>query len=281
MKLGLMAAGFGPQIKVDVARIKEAEALGFDSVWTAEAWGSDAITPLAWIAAQTSKIKLGTAIMQMQARTPAMCAMQVMTVDQLSGGRMIVGIGPSGPQVIEGWHGQPYGKPLKRTREYIAVMRQIFGREKPVEFQGEYYQMPYKGPGSSGLGKPLRSILHGRTDIPIFTATISPKGVETAAEVADGFIPVWTTPKGLETFVPHLEAGFRKAGAGKGFGNFEIAVSINIVVNNERQSGARVAQAGHRALCRWDGRARQKLLYRSREPAGMGRRCAQDSGFCF
>ncbi len=236
MKLGTMAAGFGPQIRIDIERIKEAEALGYDSVWTAEAWGSDAITPLAWISAQTSKIKLGTAIMQMPARTPAMCAMQAMTVDQLSGGRMIVGLGPSGPQVIEGWHGVAYGKPLKRTREYIAVMREIFRREKPVEFQGEYYQLPYKGPGASGLGKPLRSILHGRTDIPIYTATISPKGVETAAEIADGFIPVWTTPKGLETFTPHLEAGFRKAGGGKGWNNFEVAVSVNVVVNKDVQA---------------------------------------------
>jgi F420-dependent oxidoreductase-like protein len=235
MKLGLMAGGFGPQIRIDVARIKEAEALGYDSVWTAEAWGNDAITPLAWLAAQTSKIKLGTAIMQMPARTPAMCAMQVMTVDQLSGGRMIAGLGPSGPQVVEGWHGVAYGKPLKRTREYIAIMREIFKREKPVEFHGEYYQMPYQGSGASGLGKPLRSILHARPDIPIYTATISPKGVETAAEVADGFIPVWTTPKGLETFVPHIEAGFRKAGAGKGYANFEIAVSLNVVVNNDLQ----------------------------------------------
>ncbi len=244
MKLGLMASGFGPQIRIDMARIKAAEALGYDSVWTAEAWGNDAITPLAWIAAQTSKIKLGTAIMQMPARTPAMCAMQAMTVDQLSGGRMIVGLGPSGPQVIEGWHGVAYGKPLKRTREYIAIMREIFRREKPVEFQGEYYQMPYNGPGSSGLGKPLRSILHGRIDIPIYTATISPKGVETAAEVADGFIPVWTTPKGLETFVPHLEAGFRKAGAGKGFGNFEIAVTINVVVNKDLQAARDALKPG-------------------------------------
>jgi F420-dependent oxidoreductase-like protein len=233
MKLGLMASGFGPQIRIDVERIKEAEALGYDSVWTAEAWGNDAITPLAWLAAQTSKIKLGTAIMQMPARTPAMCAMQVMTVDQLSGGRMIVGLGPSGPQVIEGWHGVAYGKPLKRTREYVAIMREIFKREKPVEFQGEYYQMPYTGPGSSGLGKPLRSILHGRADIPIYTATISPKGVQTAAEIADGFIPVWTTAKGLETFVPSIEAGFKKAGGGKGYKNFDIAVSLNVVVNND------------------------------------------------
>lgn len=175
--------------------------------------------------------------MQMPARTPAMCAMQAMTVDQLSGGRMIVGLGPgpSGPQVVEGWHGVAY-EPLKRTREYITIMREIFKREKPVEFQGEYYQMPYKGPGSSGLGKPLRSILHSRTDIPIYTETISPKGVETATDVADGFIPVWTTPKGLETFVPHLEAGVRKAGGGKAFANFEIAVSLNVVVSDDLQA---------------------------------------------
>lgn len=244
MKLGTMAAGFGPQIRIDIERIKEAEALGYDSVWTAEAWGSDAITPLAWIAAQTTKIKLGTAIMQMQARTPAMCAMQAMTVDQLSNGRIIVGLGPSGPQVIEGWHGLAFGKPLKRTREYIAIMRQIFAREKPVEFQGEYYQMPYKGAGSTGFGKPLRSILHGRTDIPIYTATISPKGVETAAEIADGFIPVWTTPKGLETFVPHLEAGFRKAGGGKGWKNFDVAVSLNVAVNKDVQAARDALKPG-------------------------------------
>ncbi len=236
MKLGVMAAGFGPQIQIDIEQIKRAEALGYDSVWTSEAWGSDAITPLAWIAAHTKKIKLGTAIMQMQARTPAMCAMQVMTVDQMSGGRMIVGLGPSGPQVIEGWHGQPYGKPLKRTREYIAILRQIFSREKPVEFQGEFYQLPYKGAGASGLGKPLRSILHGRADIPIYTATISPKGIETAAEVADGFIPVWTSPEGVESFVPHIEAGLRKAGNGKSWKNFEVVPSINVVVNNDVQA---------------------------------------------
>ena len=259
MKLGLMASGMGPQIKIDVERIREAEALGYDSVWTAEAWGNDAITPLAWIAAQTSKIKLGTAIMQMPARTPAMCAMQVMTVDQLSGGRMIVGIGPSGPQVVEGWHGAPYGKPLKRTREYIAIMREIFRREKPVEFQGEYYQMPYKGAGSSGLGKPLRSILHGRTDIPIYTATISPKGVEVAAEIADRFIPVWTTPKGLDTFIPHLSR-LKKGGGGKGFNNFDIAVSVNVVVNNDVQAAREALKPGIALYVGGMGRAAE-LLY--------------------
>jgi F420-dependent oxidoreductase-like protein len=236
MKLGLLAGGFGPRIQIDIARIKEAESLGYDSVWTAEAWGSDAITPLAWIAAQTSRIRLGTGIMQMPARTPAMCAMQAMTVDQLSGGRMIVGLGPSGPQVVEGWHGVAYGKPLKRTREYISILRAMFRREKPVEFDGEFYQIPYRGPGASGLGKPLRSILHGRADIPIYTATISPKGVETAAEVADGFIPVWTSPEGIESFAPSVEAGLRKAGGGKGWASFDIAPSVNAIVGDDLQA---------------------------------------------
>ncbi|MFT5043025.1 MAG: alkanesulfonate monooxygenase SsuD, partial [Hyphomicrobiaceae bacterium] len=148
MKLGLTTAGFGAHIKIDIGLIKEAESLGYDSVWTAEAWGNDAITPLAWIAAQTDRIKLGTGIMQMSARTPAMCAMQAATVDELSGGRMIVGIGPSGPQVIEGWHGEPYGKPLTRTREYISIMRKIFARAEPLVHDGECYQIPYTGEGS-------------------------------------------------------------------------------------------------------------------------------------
>lgn len=233
MKLGLNAGGFGPRIRIDIEGIRKAETLGYDSVWTAEAWGNDAITPLAWIAAQTTTIKLGTGIMQMPARTPAMAAMQAMTVDQLSGGRMIVGIGPSGPQVVEGWHGVPYGKPLTRTREYIAIMREIFKREKPVEFEGEFYQMPYRGPGASGLGKPLKSILHGRADIPIVTATISPKGIETAAEVADGFIPIWTTPAGLDTFTRRIEAGFEKAGNGKGWANFEIMPTLTVIISDD------------------------------------------------
>ncbi|HVA68319.1 MAG TPA: LLM class flavin-dependent oxidoreductase, partial [Candidatus Binataceae bacterium] len=217
MKLGLMASGFGPQIRIDMARIKEAEALGYDSVWTAEAWGNDAITPLAWIAAQTSKIKLGTAIMQMPARTPAMCAMQALTVDQLSGGRMIVGLGPSGPQVIEGWHGVAYGKPLKRTREYIAIMREIFRREKPVEFQGEYYQMPYKGPGSSGLGKPLRSILHGRIDIPIYTATISPQGRRDGGRSRRRIHPGVDHAERARDIRAASGGGFPQGGRGQGF----------------------------------------------------------------
>jgi F420-dependent oxidoreductase-like protein len=233
MKLGMMAGGFGPQIRIDVERIKEAEALGYDSVWTAEAWGNDAITPLAWLAAQTSKIKLGTAIMQMPARTPAMCAMQAMTVDQLSGGRMIVGLGPSGPQVVEGWHGVPYGKPLVRTREYIEVMRRIFARTGPLTYDGKEYQIPYRGPGASGLGKPLRSILHGRADIPIVTATISPKGIEVAAEIADGFIPIWTSAQGLKTFQASLDSGFARAAPGKKRDGFEIMPFVSAIVHDD------------------------------------------------
>jgi len=235
MKLGLTAAGMGASISIDIDLIREAEDLGFDSVWTAEAWGADAITPLAWIAAQTSRIRLGTGIMQMPARTPAMCAMQAMTVDALSGGRMIVGLGPSGPQVVEGWHGVPYGKPLTRTREYIRIMRAIFERKEPVTFQGEEYQIPYTGPGSSGLGKPLRSILHGRADIPIVTATISPKGIEVAAEVADGFMPIWTSPAGLSMFEPALQAGFAKAGQGKSMDAFEVMPLINCMIDDDLQ----------------------------------------------
>jgi F420-dependent oxidoreductase-like protein len=233
MKLAMTAAGMGATVTIDLELIHHAESLGFHSVWTAEAWGADAITPLAWIAAQTSKIKLGTAIMQMPARTPAMCAMQAMTVDQLSGGRMIVGLGPSGPQVVEGWHGVPYGKPLVRTREYIEIMRKIFARAEPVAYDGKEYQIPYRGPGASGLGKPLRSILHGRADIPIVTATISPKGVELAAEVADGFIPIWTSAKGLEAFTPMLDKGFSKAAPGKKRDAFEIMPFVNAIVHDD------------------------------------------------
>src|SRR5271157_2257859 len=194
MRLGLTAGYSGSQMSVNFDLVLEAERLGFDSIWTAEAYGSDAVTPLAWIGARTTKIRLGTAIMQMPARTPAMTAMTAMTLDALSGGRFILGIGPSGPQVVEGWHGVPYGKPLQRTREYIDIVRKILAREVPVELHGKEYDIPYTGPGSTGLGKPLRSILHGRRDMRIYTASISPKGIALSAEVADGLIPVWMSP---------------------------------------------------------------------------------------
>jgi len=156
-----------------------------------------------------------------------------MTLDALSGGRFILGLGPSGPQVVEGWHGVPYGKPLTGVREYIAIIRAILRRDKPVEFQGEAYQLPYTGPGATGLGRPLKSILHPREDLEIYTAAISPKGVETAAEVADGFFPVWMNPERFDLFAPSLEAGFKKAGGKKSLENFDVAPFVTVIVGDD------------------------------------------------
>ena len=233
MRLGLTAGYSGAKLSVNVPLVQEAERLGFDSVWTAEAYGSDAITPLCWIGAHTSRIRLGTAILQMPARTPAMTAMTAMSLDALSGGRFILGLGPSGPQVIEGRHGVAYGKPLTRTREYVSILRMILAREAPVEFKGEHYQIPYTGPGATGLGKPLRSILHGRKDLPIYTASISAKGVECSAEVADGLIPVWLNPERMDLLRPPLEAGFKKAPAGKRREDFAIAPFVTCVLGDD------------------------------------------------
>ncbi|MFI5316739.1 MAG: LLM class F420-dependent oxidoreductase [Myxococcota bacterium] len=233
MRLGLTVGYSGRGMGMPLDLILEAERLGFDSVWTAEAYGSDAITPLAWIGAQTTRVRLGTAIMQIPARTPAMCAMTAMTLDALSGGRFILGLGPSGPQVVEGWHGVRYGKPLTRTREYIQIIRQILKREKPVEFHGEEYELPYAGPGATGVGKPLKSILHGRADLPIYTAAIGPAGVRTAAELADGFFPIWMSPEKWSVFAPHVEEGFKKAGGGKSLANFDVAPFVTCIVGED------------------------------------------------
>ncbi|HET6303859.1 MAG TPA: LLM class F420-dependent oxidoreductase [Myxococcota bacterium] len=233
MRLGLTAGYSGAQMGVNIDLILEAERLGFDSVWTAEAYGSDAVSPLAWIAARTTKIRLGTAIMQMPARTPALAAMTAMTLDALSGGRFILGLGPSGPQVVEGWHGVPYGKPLTRTREYVAIVRKILAREAPLEHKGEHYQIPYTGPGATGLGKPLKSILHGRADLEIYTASIGPAGIACSAEVADGLIPVWMNPERFDLFAPHLEKGFAKAGGGKTLATFDVAPFVTCIVGDD------------------------------------------------
>ena len=233
LRLGLVAGYSGSTVKMPMDLILEAENLGFDSVWSAEAWGSDAVTPLAYIAALTSKIRIGTGIMQMSARSPAMTAMTAMTLDHLSGGRFILGLGPSGPQVIEGWHGSAYGKPLTRTREYVSIVRQIFAREAPLEHKGEHYEIPFQGPGSSGLGKPLKSILHSRPDIEIYTASIAPNGLACAAEVADGVIPVWMNPERFDLLTPHLEKGFAKAGGGKGLADFDVAPFVTAVVGDD------------------------------------------------
>jgi F420-dependent oxidoreductase-like protein len=234
MKLAINALSFGPKIRINMDLIRHAESLGFDSAWTAEAWGNDAVTTATWVAAQTTKLKVGTAIMQMSARTPAMTAMTATTLNQLSEGRFMLGLGPSGPQVIEGWHGVPYGKPLTRTREYIEIIRQIWAREKKLEFSGEFYQIPNTGPGTTGLGKPLKSILHGDPSIPIYTASISPNGLKCAAEVADGVIPMMYDPdRYAELLKPSLEAGFAKAGGGKGLHNFNVMASCTVIVSDD------------------------------------------------
>ena len=235
MRLGLNVGYSGSKMSLPMELVKEADELGFHSAWTAEAYGSDAITPATWIAAQTKKLNVGTGIMQMPARTPAMTAMTATTLDHLSGGRFLLGLGPSGPQVVEGWHGVPYGKPLARTREYVDIVRQIWAREKPLEHQGEHYQIPYNGKGSSGLGKPLKSILHGRA-IPIYIASIGPKSVEQAAEIADGWLPIFLSPRRFEVYKPALEAGFKKAGGGKSLKEFDVAPSVTVILGDDVQA---------------------------------------------
>jgi len=233
MKLGFLLGYSGKRIHIPMDLIKQAEAMGYDSVWTAEAYGNDAVTAATWVLAQTDKIRVGTAIMQMPARTPAMCAMTSMSLDQMSGGRFIVGLGASGPQVVEGWHGIPYGKPVTRTREYIQIMRKIMAREGPVEFDGSVYQLPVKGPGTTGLGKPLKSILEGNPDIPIYTASITPAGLRCAAEVADGVFPVWMDPNNYAVLGEHLDKGFASAGNGKSLKDFDVAPFVMVSMNDD------------------------------------------------
>ena len=235
IRFGLNVGYSGAQLAVDMDLVREAERLGFHSVWTAEAYGSDAVTPLAWIGGQTSKIHLGSAIMQMSARTPAMTASTATSLDQLSGGRFLLGLGVSGPQVVEGWHGQPFGKPLTRTREYVEIVRAIWARERPLEHQGEHYQIPYRGPGATGLGKPLRSILHGR-QIPIYVAATRPKSVAQAAEIADGWLAVWYSPYRTGFYRDALESGFRRAGGGKSLASFDVAPAVTVIQGDDVQA---------------------------------------------
>src|SRR4051812_9131129 len=196
MKLGLMWGYWGQLPPPNVIEItQEAERLGYDSVWTAEAWGSDALTPLGWLAGHTSTIKLGTAVVQLSARTPTATAMAAITLDHLSNGRFQLGLGVSGPQVVEGWYGRPADKPLARTREYVEIIRRVIAREEPLDFQGEFYQHPYRGPDATGLGKPLKSITHPlRRDINIFLGAEGPKNVAQTAAIADGWLPLYYSP---------------------------------------------------------------------------------------
>jgi len=233
MKLGFLLGYSGKHIHIPMELIQQAESMGYDSVWTAEAYGNDSVTSAAYVLAQTSKIRVGTAIMQMPARTPAMCAMTAMSLDQLSGGRFIVGLGASGPQVVEGWHGVPYGKPVTRTKEYIQIMRKIFKREGPVEFDGQMYQMPNQSEGTTGLGKPLKSILAAASDIPIYTASITPAGLRCAGEVADGVFPVWMDPNKYDVLGESIRQGFEKAGNGKSLKDFDVAPFVTVAMNDD------------------------------------------------
>jgi F420-dependent oxidoreductase-like protein len=230
LKLGVQLGYWQAQPpKNFVETAQEAERLGFDSVWTAEAWGSDAFTPLAWIGAHTSKIRLGTSIVQISARTPTSTAMHALTLDHLSGGRLTLGLGVSGPQVVEGWYGQPFSKPLARTREYIDIVRQVLRREAPVTSDGPHYPLPYKGENSWGLGKPLRSITHPlRADVPIFLGAEGPKNVALAAEIADGWLPLYYSPYRPEVYADSLAD--RKQG-------FEIAVMTPVNVTDDIEAG--------------------------------------------
>jgi F420-dependent oxidoreductase-like protein len=238
MKLGLSTGywGSGPP-KGAAEAVVEADRLGFDSVWTAEAYGSDALTPLAWWGAQTTNLKLGTSIMQMSARTPAATAMAAMTLDHLSGGRFLLGIGASGPQVVEGWYGQPYPKPLARTREYVEILRRIIRRDEPVAFDGQQYQLPYDG--GAGLGKPLKSTIHPfRTEIPIYLAAEGPKNVALAGEICDGWLPLFFSPKEDSFYRGCLAEGFAASGTPGKADGFEVAATMMIVPGDDVETCA-------------------------------------------
>lgn len=233
MKLGLSVGywGAGPPGGA-LEAVVEADRLGFDSVWTAEAYGSDALTPLAWWGSRTERIRLGTGIMQMSARTPAATAMAAISLDHLSGGRFILGIGASGPQVVEGWYGQPYGKPLARTREYVAICRKVFARDEPVHFEGEFYSIP--NPGTTGLGKPLKSTVHPlRADIPVFLGAEGPKNVALAAEICDGWLPMFYSPRNDRHFRDALAEGFARPGARRTAETFEVTCTVPFIPGDD------------------------------------------------
>jgi F420-dependent oxidoreductase-like protein len=218
---------------IDMDLVLEAERLGFDAVWAGEAYGTDAVSPVAWVLARTSRIKAGTSIMQMPARTPACAAMTAMTLQALSGNRFLCGIGPSGPQVVEGWHGVPFGKPLARTREYVAIIRQVLERKGPLEHHGAHYDIPYTGPGSTGLAKPLRSIIHGDPSLKIYTASVSPAGLRTAGEVADGVLPFFMSPEKAAAIVDPIIEGRVRAGRSPDLADFDNAPYVRVSMGED------------------------------------------------
>lgn len=238
LKLGLntgyWAGGPPPGVEESIA---EAERLGFDSIWTAEAYGSDCLTPLAWWGASTKRLRLGTAIVQMSARQPAATAMAAMTMDLLSGGRFILGLGVSGPQVVEGWYGMPFAKPLARTREYIGILRDIWARRGPVTATGEHYRLPL--PGGTGLAKPLKSSIHPlREDIPIFLGAEGPKNIALCAELCDGWLAMLFAPEQQDVYREYLQEGFSRPGARRSLEDFEVNATVPFIVSEDIEAAA-------------------------------------------
>jgi F420-dependent oxidoreductase-like protein len=213
--------------------VEAADRLGYDTVFTAESWGSDVFTPLAWWGARTERIRLGTSIAQISARPPTTLAMAALTLDHLSEGRLVLGVGVSGPQVVEGWYGQPFGRPLARTREYVGVVRQVLAREGPVTSEGPHYPLPYQGPGALGLGKPLKPITHPRrADVPIWLGAEGPRNVALAAEIADGWLPIYFSPRAGDTYRSWLSAGFERRPGGRPAA-FEIATNCAVILTDD------------------------------------------------
>ncbi|MGH3435660.1 MAG: LLM class F420-dependent oxidoreductase [Sciscionella sp.] len=235
MKLGLQLGYWGaapPQNAEEL--VWAAERYGFDAVFAAESWGSDAFTPLAWWGSGTERVRLGTSVAQLSARSPTSTAMHALTLDHLSGGRAVLGLGVSGPQVVEGWYGAPFGKPLARTREYVSILRQVLARQKPVTGDGPHYPLPYEGAGALGLGKSLRPITHPlRADLPIWLGAEGPKNVALAAEIADGWLAIYYAPRLSATYESWLAEGFARAGASGKRDDFEIAATCHVVVTDD------------------------------------------------
>ena len=236
MKLGLQLGYWGAKPPENHAElVAAAEDAGFDTVFTAEAWGSDAYTPLAWWGRETKRMRLGTSVVQLSARTPTACAMAALTLDHLSGGRHILGLGVSGPQVVEGWYGAKFPKPLARTREYIDILRQVWAREAPVHSDGPHYPLPLTGEGTTGLGKNLKPITHPlRADIPVMLGAEGPKNVALAAEICDGWLPIFYSPRIAGMYNEWLDEGFARPGARRTRETFEICATAQVVVTDDR-----------------------------------------------
>ena len=235
MKLGLMLGYSGGAMNLPVEKVQLAERLGYDTVWTAEAYGSDALSPLAFLAAKTERIRLGTAVIQLAGRTPANAAMTIATIDALAGGnRVICGIGVSGPQIVEGWYGQPWGSPYYRLKDYVTIMKKIFRREEPVIHEGQEISLPYTGNGAMGVGKPLKSILHMNPDIPIWLGTGMESTVKLTAEIADGWLPLGLVPENYKAYEDWINHGLEKAG--RDGSQFEVQSGAAVIVTNDVKS---------------------------------------------